>query len=712
MHYFKQDVTEYIEKLEGVLEECQLKENFDLLSQRFFDIPLSGGKELKGALIQHAIFNSIVENYVPKEIDIIKEQLCYFGDFSKSSLKKYTSKVHNSIKKYISSLPDDTNEDGCKKFDMFSYLERCDNFNKLNKHHFQKDDNVKLFSFSNMWSELSQHETINLTATDIQRIINEQVSFAFTLYSYLFDNKIVLLFNGLFPFEELMRKDEKSREILTKSIFNNEDSIFETLKKRNEAGAYIINKIKEHKIEPLATMLQAGSAIREEQMMDILVGLGVKPFINDASPQLDPTKNGGISRLYGSFIYNKTLHASYLRGLKNKEDYFISIAGALTSYVISQNKIAAIADLNKRLTLSSKRGTVHTDRNHKCGTKYFRNYTIRQPEDLKRIRGMYHMVDDTPIKVDTSNFEGFKNKTIKLRVPSLCNSTLEGGICRYCLGDEMYDLNKKWFFRNGKSNIATYWVNVIGPIAQQALLSAKHNLVSNPRVPTYWLYDDNDNITLDMDGISFTYAFEDRVFIDYNEIPIIPDKLELVEPKKLLMPWASPDSNDYAFFSDKIKVTIDNKYYIIGSDTPFFILMNEIGEPEIGLRHLYENVGITKLYYQLEKGTTFGAIKNAPDRFNLDKFFDIIETISTDYHLAFFHVLFLDLIRKKGDIESIFDFSIPDQELEVVALDAAVIEGHNLTGTFACGEFDEVSCNPKNYATLDKIAVDTDNIIH
>ena len=160
------------------------------------------------------------------------------------------------------------------------------------------------------------------------------------------------------------------------------------------------------------------------------------------------------------------------------------------------------------------------------------------------------------------------------------------------------------------------------------------------------------------------------------------------------------------------KVTIDNKYYIIGSDTPFFILMNEIGEPEIGLRHLYENVGITKLYYQLEKGTTFGAIKNAPDRFNLDKFFDIIETISTDYHLAFFHVLFLDLIRKKGDIESIFDFSIPDQELEVIALDAAVIEGHNLTGTFACGEFDEVSCNPKNYATLDKIAVDTDNIIH
>ena len=35
--------------------------------------------------VEHqTIFNSIVENYVPKEIDIIKEQLCYFGDFSKS----------------------------------------------------------------------------------------------------------------------------------------------------------------------------------------------------------------------------------------------------------------------------------------------------------------------------------------------------------------------------------------------------------------------------------------------------------------------------------------------------------------------------------------------------------------------------------------------------------------------------------------------------
>jgi hypothetical protein len=325
---------------------------------------------------------------------------------------------------------------------------------------------------------------------------------------------------------------------------------------------------------------------------------------------------------------------------------------------------------------------------------------------------MYYIDGETPVKVDQDKFDTYKNKTLKLRVPSLCNSTLEGGICRYCLGDEMYDMNKKWLFRNGKSNIATYWVNVIGPIAQQALLSAKHNLVSNPRVPQYWLYDDSDNIILDMDGISFTYAYEDRVFIDYEGIPIIPDKLELIEPKKLLMPWASVDSEDYAFFADKIKITIDNKHYIIGTDSPFFILQDEMDIPEINLRHIYENVGITKLYYQLEKGTTFGNIKNGADRYNLDKFFDTIEAISTDYHMVFFHVLFLDLIRLKENMDKIIDFSIPNQEFEIVALDAAVINGYNLTGTFACGEFDDVSCNPKNYSIEDKIATDTDNIIH
>ena len=702
---YSQNIGDYYKKLQVLLDECAKRKDFGLLSTTKFNITLENGNVLKDVLIQHCIFNSILESYYPSDLNMFDNKLYYFGEFSKTSMKKYMSKAYNAIKTYAEEKFKDTS------FDISGYLKKCDTFNTINKQYFQDNDDVKLFQFSEMWDELNKYQELTPSFRDIQAIILENISFSYTIYSYLFDKKIVLFFNGLFPFEELCRKDEKCKKILTTSIFNNDDSIFETLRKRNEAGAYVINKIKEFNIEPLATMLQAGSAIREEQLMDIVIGLGIKPFINDASSQLIADKNDGMTRPYGSFVYNKTLHASYLRGLKNKEDYYISIAGALTSYVISKNKIADIADLNKLLTLSSKRGVVNEDRDKDCGTQYFREYRINKPRDLERIEGMYEMIDDKPVKIDHKDFNKYKGTTIQLRTPALCNNTLEGGICRYCLGDMMYDLNNRWFFRDNPMNIATFWVNVIGPIAQQALLSAKHNLVSNPRKPLYWLLNEDGTRDYDLKELSVVYAFEDKVFFDFDGKPIIPDKIELVEPVHMHMPWLSVSHPDTALFSYIIKITIDGNEHILESDTYFYVMKKELDDIEVSLRHLYENVGITRLYYALLGATTFGIGKN-PNRKNIQAFLDTLDNISDDYHITFFHVLFLDMIRVRGQIDKIPDFSVPDQEFEVVSLDIAISEGFSLTNTFATGAFNSVSTNPNNYSIENKICVDTDNIIH
>ena len=194
----------------------------------------------------------------------------------------------------------------------------------------------------------------------------------------------------------------------------------------------------------------------------------------------------------------------------------------------------------------------------------------------------------------------------------MCNSALEGGICRYCLGDHIYDLNDKFAFRNKeyKSNIATLWVNIVGPQAQQALLSAKHNASPNPLKPTYHVVNEDGSHNYNMiqhdKKIDFVYSHEDRVFINFDGVPIIPEYMVLSQPEKMYMPWTNKEK---AFFSKRISFIVDGMEYLVESDTYFFMYEKdtESGIREYSLRHLYENIGITSLFYKISETSLSGS---------------------------------------------------------------------------------------------------------
>jgi hypothetical protein len=698
MKIFDQGIKYYKAEIDKVLDLCAEKKDYDLLAK--VKIKHTINNKPVDVLPQHALYNAIIEAYLPEGIDMVAEKLYYFGDFSKDDLDDYMKKMHSSIWKFANKV--------AGKFHPDKYFRDIDNFNIENKDEFDSGD-LKYEKWEDLWNDLvavepSKSREGMMNAREIYSIIMQNIQFSFTLYSYIFDEKCMVFFNGLNVYEDICKIDAEASNIIKHSIFNNDDSIFVTLDKRNKAAKYIMNIISKHKIEPLNTMVQS-SSVKEEQLTDMIVGLGIKPFINDASRKLHSSK---MTRPYGSYVYSKTIHASYIRGLKTKEDHFVDIASAVTSLTISKNKIADIADLNKKLTLVSKRMVINPDRNYKCNTKYFRSYTINKESDLKRIEGMYEQVGAKTIKIDHNNFPKYQGRTIQLRTPALCNVTLEGGICRYCMGDHMYDLNDKWYFKEGQSCVATVWVNVVGPIAQQALLSAKHNASPNPLVPTYWTIKDmKADHNIKNYGVSFTYAFEDRVFIDLNGVGIIPDKLELVHPERMYMPWTN---ERIAYFSHRIKFVVDLKEYVVESDTLFFIYEDEISNPEINLRHLYQNIGITSLFYKLVDATAFST-KNTEGLAGVNRYLDSLDAINPREHVTFFHVLFADMIRDSSDISKIVDFSQEGLDLRVVNINSALRNGHNLTNTFATGYFDKDITNYNNYSTNNKIVVDTDNVI-
>lgn len=693
MRIFDNNIETYKTEIDKVLNLCAEKKDYSLLSKIKISHDIRGKKV--DILPQHALYNAILESYLPEGIDMFADKLYYMGDFSKDDLDDHMDKMHKSILAFANKVEG--------KFYPDKYFRDVDDFNILNAKAFYSD-HLKYDKWETLWNELTEVEPgQKLNAREIYSIIMQNIQFSFTLYSYIFDEKCMVFFNGLHVYEAICKADPKASDIIKHSIFSNDDSIFTTLDKRNSASKYVMNIISKHKIEPLNTMLQS-SSVKEEQMTDMMIGLGIKPFINDACDKLSAPK---IVRPYGSFVYPKTIHASYIRGLKTKEDNFIDINSAVTSLTISKNKIADIADLNKKLTLVSKRMVINPDRSYKCTTKYFRSYTINKESDLKRIQGMYEQIGAKTVKIDHNNFEKYRGRTIQLRTPALCNVTLEGGICRYCMGDHMYDLNDKWYFKEGQSCVATVWVNVVGPIAQQALLSAKHNASPNPLVPTYWTISDmKPDYNMANSGVSFVYAFEDRVFININGVGIIPDKLELVNPDRMYMPWTNLR---LGHFSHRIKFWVDGKEYIVESDTLFFVYEDE-GNPEYNLRHLYQNIGITSLFYKLVEATKYSTVGDT-DMKAINKYLDVLDAINPREHVTFFHVLFADMIRDANNISKILDYSEEGMSLRIVNINAAIRHGHNLTNSFATGHFNSDVTNPNNYSVENKIVADIDNVL-
>ncbi len=694
MRYFEKDLTKYATAISKNLGKCTSKEDFSFIGDKISveGIPFK-------IMPQHAIWNAIVESYLPVDIDMKKEGLYYGGDFSIKSIEELVSRIHSAILKYAFSQ---------KNWKPATYFRNIDNFNKTNAAIFESED-IVYHDWEKKWDIFMRDNSFKrpLSPVEIHGIIMQNIQFAFTMYSYIFDGKLMSFLNGLDSFDAICRADAKAAKIIREGVFDNNDSLFETLRKRREAGVYVMDVIKSKNIQPLAGMIHAGAA-KEEQLIDLLIGIGAKPFINENSSTLN-LREGVLGRKYGSFLYPKTCHASYLRGLNFREEHYLSTASAMTSLMITKTMVAEVADMNKRMTLSSKRFKTHQDRDHKCGTVHFRNHTIHKKSDLRRIEGMYEQVGNKSIKIDTDDFDRYKGKTIQLRTPIFCN-TIEGGVCRYCLGDKLYDLNNKWTFKEGDMNIATLWANYIGPIVQQSVLSPKHNQAPNPKIPTYAI-DRNGVLDYSPSDIKFEYKYEDRVFIRFKDKLIVPDFLELVHPKKMWMPWTNEET---AYFSDRIRIILDGETYVVYSDTSFFIYENEYHSKEIALRHLYENIGVTHLFNAMSfAANTFGIKDQGKNdsRYDVQAYCDLLDHISPKEHIAFFHLLFADNVRIKDNESELPDFSVPNLDLVVMTVDQAILSGFSLSATFAAGYFIENMINPDNHDASNKLVTDIDNVI-
>lgn len=632
----KRDIKEIKEALVNLIRKGISDGNLSkTLKDNRTDVEVRG--KIYSLRLQELFFNKMVSLALPDEFGLP----FYVGDFSKGSINRYLKECDKQFIKNVDNV------------DAVYLLKMYDDFHDIMCRVYPEiGSNKKGHSYVEMYNDLvKEYPDDRISNTDKVLISHKTLSQVFIDYSYIFDEETFITFDGLLVFEKIANINDRCNEIIRKGRFNSRMNIFEINERRNEDGAYLVRKIIEHNIQPLADMLRSGAGMRYEQFVDTCVGLGVKPM-----DTLIDIKDK--TRLSGSFIYPHLLSASYLRGLTTKEEMFVSVANGISSLAMNKCKMGSAGDLNKKMAIMAKIGKLHQDPSHDCGTMYRRKFTIKNEEDLTRVDNMYYTTSNGDTLIHADKDKHLIGETVLLRAAHLCNNIQHGGLCRKCTGEEMYWNNLEMPINGEPTNLGVIIATELGGLAQQSILSGKHNKVSKPLYPTYWTVKGDKKYKLS--GIEVKMDFINHIYFRYKGEDVIPDKLELIEPEK-----RKPVYNDeLGEYSNGIRITVDEEVFEIWSDTLFYIEDKYTEDREVHLKQMIINVGVGHTFLALS------VIRSSKFSNDIEAFADNLDLVMPDAPLNTMYIVCASMIRTMDG--KIPDFSIPNQELKMVSLDDAI----------------------------------------
>lgn len=222
-------------------------------------------------------------------------------------------------------------------------------------------------------------------------------------------------------------------------------------KKSKELESYF----DKHRNTNLSAFTRSKTGINYKQATQCLSFVGLKPDFK-----------GGV--------IPKPVTSSYLKGLDNIEDYYISSTGARLALSTNYTYVRKSGYFTRKLNLLMT-DTWHDHDHCDCGTKHYVTYVIENEKKLKLIDGRHYYdiingkADYNHLKTITaSEDKSLIGKTIALRSPITCLGNKPGGhICRTCYGSALSSINK---------NLHTGLVSVLllTNVLTQRLLSAKH----------------------------------------------------------------------------------------------------------------------------------------------------------------------------------------------------------------------------------------------
>ena len=239
-----------------------------------------------------------------------------------------------------------------------------------------------------------------------------------------------------------------------------------------------------------ARLLVSGAAVNKDQMRQALLNVGVKPGLAEGELIAEP------------------IDTSFLRGMRNAEDYYICAGGARKALTTNFKQVKTSGYLSRKLVLlvaghQIEKGLID------CGTRHGVYAEITTEDHASRLVGRYYRLsEDGPWEMARTRQDAARlvGETIVLRSPISCAG--EHGVCHKCYGE----LHRS----NENIHAGIYGVLIISEQITQRLLSSKHLLKARP-TKIEWPQAFLDHFSVDRATITADSSV-DRVMVSLDDV--------------------------------------------------------------------------------------------------------------------------------------------------------------------------------------------------
>lgn len=469
---------------------------------------------------------------------------------------------------------------------------------------------------------------------------------AFVQFAWIIDNKRLMDISIIDIFE-LCDADETIKDwILHGPIKRGGMSLEEVETLKAHTLKYISEVIEKKNIQPLKSLLAAGTGLRLAQFIDCLFMIGTRPDGDVVIPNIEPE--------------------SWLRGISTLDSFFYESKITRDSTIITKLDIKDPGSFQKFVSYLNNPNFLNKDPDYMCDSIHYVTYMISSQKELDKIHDRYMIIGDDPTnvrRVDSKVDTNLIGQVVKLRSPKTCNS--KDGLCRYCVGENTYFDNVSGPLES-TANLGVMLVKIYISPKGQDFLSSKHNMVT---IIGHCEFYHNDKITIVVRSVDIVY----------------------VEDGEIIIPQLAEGETFFRTFSVNHKGTI----YEVECNTNLFV-------GEDGNIHVqYVNKRKSKAYINIKD------IFSRPNSFE-DPIRELNNILDSPYVVGelLMNRMIFRVTPDKTKVRP--DYSEPFNEDELVFsnLKTSIMNNVGVVNKLPYGDFNSIMSDPDNYKPVPKMNYD------